>query len=357
MSIILSSQDPNSVVERVALINRIENRWGICQQLGLFSKVPVSQRTVDIALTNETSALIEDTNYEARVGNLAREQRQTLAVKVPHYGVGEAILAADIDGKVNFEQLVSGVSGGVQLETVADVRIRKMNRIRRSFADLLEYSRMKLITTGDVYAPNGTLKTSYGNTYNVYTEMGVTQLTEAFPLNDATKSPLPYCNEVRAKAQDGMLSGGILSGFVGFASPEFFDKLTGHAIVQENARYLRNEDLLMRGLPSGMGLDGRYQVFDYGGIFWIRVSDAWKGLKHIPANKAYVLPMTQAGDMFQTYFAPALKFSTVNLMATQEVYYFEKTNDWDSAIDIQAESNFLNWNLYPQAVVECTIQP
>lgn len=352
MSITLNSANPTTVVERDQLINKIRNKYGVANQLGLFENRYKSQKTITIGYTTDDEVgLLEDRNYEDRHQSVTGYSRQEVHFKIPRFPIHDAITPADIDGQVAWEQVVADVSGAIQLETIGNIRAQKMARNREAIAQVLEYARMKLISTGDVYMPNAT-----AGVKNIFTEYGVTQPIVPFALNSSTTNPLEKCEEAHDTALDGLEAGVVSPAVIAFCGKTFFNKMVTNGFVTN--MNLQIGDQLARQqltdlLPSGMGLDRRYKVFEYGGIFWIKVPDSYKGVAFIPDAEARVFPMADAGMLFATYFAPENTFSAVNKVA-QEVYWHEKVID-DRLIEIKGESNFANWCFHPKAIVKCTI--
>ena len=63
--------------------------------------------------------------------------------------------------------------------------------------------------------------------------------------------------------------------------------------------------------------------------------------------------VAQGTEAFKTYFAPAERFGLVGTLGEQ-IYYFETAATNGTKIEIEAESNFYNAILRPQAVVKMT---
>jgi hypothetical protein len=347
--------DFNRVVDLSSTINIVPNQWGLFNQLGIFDRELKSQKTVLIPRFEMNEALIGDRNWDERNNANGKQDRDYLLSKIPHFPLDDAITPNDIDGVVAWEN----VFAGIQTESIASTRTRKMVQMRMNHARTLEYARSQLITTGTVYAPNGTLKTSYGPTVNFYTEFGITRTELTMDLTNLAVDPLAEVEPIIAAIQDGLLSGDAVNAFVAVASPEFFNALITHPFVVDTYKYqLQTQSTAIlngRLTANAYGLDARYRTFDYGGILFIEYRGSFGGTAYIPAGDAYVFPV--GGEaMFKTYHAPANRFATVNQVA-QEAYWFEYMNEKDDLIEIMSESNFLNAILRPQALVRVSIAP
>jgi len=356
MPLVINPNNPQKYVDLSETIQVIPNNWGLFQQLGMFNTERKTVKTVQVPREIWDEALIPDRNWDERNTGSRGPTRQYVQAAVPHFPLDDFISPNDVDGVVAFSDLFAGT----QIETVAATRARKMYQIRTNHARTLEFARAQLITTGTVYAPSGTLATSYGSTINWYTEFGVTRTEIAMPLTDETISPLTLMEPIIAGVQDGLKSGVYVDRLIAVCSPSFFNALISHPYVTDAYKYYSQPQgaavLNGRLNASAFGLDARYRQFEFGGILWIEYrgsfTDRNTGVTtpYIPAGDAYVFPMAPDAALFKTYYAPANRFDTVNQVA-QEAYYWEYMGEKQDKIEIMTESNFLNAALRPQAIV------
>tara|TARA_R110000744_G_C19371770_1_gene563151 strand:+ start:25671 stop:26741 length:1071 start_codon:yes stop_codon:yes gene_type:complete len=341
----------NKVVDRSTTLNVIPNQWGLIQDLGLFRDEYKTQKQILIPRYIEDDHVVTDRNWDERNNTIAGEQRDELSVKVPHFPLDDAITPNDIDGTVSFLDM----RDGIELETVATTRARKMQRMARAHALTKEIARAQAITTGTVYAPNKTLKTSYGDTINWYTEFGITRTEVVMDLADETINPKVGIEEVLAGIQDGYLSGSVVNGFVALCSPEFFNALTSHPYFIDSVKYFQQPQSLamLTGRLDATGLDARYRSVTFAGMTFVEYRGSYtvNGVttSYIPAGDAYAFPVGM-DDMFVTYYAPANRFNSINRTALP-AYWYEYLNEKDDLIEVMSEQNFMNALLRPQAVV------
>ena len=357
--------DPNNInglVDLTATINVIPNNWGLFNQLGIFDVERKSLKTIQVPRTEWDEGLIPDRNWDERNTASRGPTRSYLTASIPHFPLDDYITPNDIDGKVAFTEIYAGT----QIETVAATRARKMLQIRMNHSLTLEAARAELITTGNVYAPSGTLRQSYGDTINWYNEFGVTRSEFTMPLADETANPLVSVEPIIAAIQDNLKSGAIVERLVAVASPTFFNALISHPYVIDAYKYyaqIQGQSVLTGRLnASAYGLDARYRTFDFGGILWIEYRGSYVDrntgvtVPYIPAGDAYAFPRVSSNAMFKTYFAPANRFDTINTVA-QESYFFEYMGEKQDKIELMTESNFMNAVLQPQALVRISIAP
>lgn len=324
------------VVDMTPEIRQIPMDWGLIGELGVFRQVLGSQKNFMIPVrTEEEVGGIVDRSYEGGRNTQTRGERSGILGKVPHFPLDDAIYPADLDG-----QLAPGavLYAGTQLETVARLRVEKMENLLRRHSMTKELARGLALTTGDVYAPSGTLKTSYGNTFNMYQEWGITRQVSNLNLNP-TVDPKISVDALFGALQSAAYAGDSLDGYVVLCSPELFSTLTSHPYLRDIYTHASNfpqaQELLVGRLRSRLGL--RYRQFFYGGILFVEYTATIGGARVIPANQGVAFPMNDALGFMQ--FAPAQRFSHINQTA-QDMYYFEKMGVNDDQIEMMTESNF-----------------
>lgn len=331
MAITRSFADSGKIVDWTEELNVLPNKHGTINQLGLFQQEGISTTVVQFEeVTVGEGVLIDRVRGER--GTVSTDRTSKIrAWAVPHFPHQDFILPGDI-----IEKRAYGSPD--QPDGLAQARVRKMSDVQRIHALTQDAARFKLITTGDVYAPAGTVSMNY------YTEFGVSRKEVDFDLDTGTTQVLSKAEEVLGYAEDNA-TGTTFTGYVALCSPEFFQKLITHASVQ--AAYMYYRDGNQQPLRDRLGLVGTQRMFEYGNITYIECRGSIAGTKLIPANDAYFVPT--GSDIFKTYFAPANKFS---LIGTQGVpmYMFEKTVD-DEMYVLDTETNFLNAVRKPQLVI------
>ena len=312
----------------------IPNTWGLINELGIFSEQSVSQHSITLESTAGTIGLITD-RVRGERNNVSRDEvRRLYSYAVPHFPLSDAVKPEDIQG-------IRAYGTADAAETEANVIARKLERIRRNHAITLEFARAQAITTGTVYAPNGTVAANY------YTDFGVTRKEIDFVLSTATTNLLGKLEEGLAHVQDNILSGEVINDVVILCSPEFFSKFIDHASVKEAYKYYSStQEPLRQRLGTGI-----YRSFYHGGCLLLEYRGRYNGQRLIPAGDAYMLPKGTS-ESFITAFSPCNRFSFVNSLGEQ-VYAFTSRDGNDSEIAIESESNFINILRKPQCVVRC----
>lgn len=341
MAIIRDYSNAFEVVDYTEELMKIPNQWGLFERLGLFTGEGVTQHTVALEEIDQTFGIVTDRIRGERNNVSKNDGRKIHTFAIPHFPLDDYISPKDLQGKRAY--------GSEGVETLDAVRFRKMERIRQSHAATLEVARAKLLDSGDVYAPNGSVVT------NFYTAFGITRKTVAFALGTGTTDLIAKCEEVIAHVQDNLLAGEITERVVGICSPGFFSALISHATVKEAYKYYASqpEPLRARLGARGAGLDGRFRSFEFGGILFIEYRGNFGGYGDLmTADEVRFVPLGTM-DTFYTYFAPADKFDLVNTVG-QAAYMFEFRDPKGSKIELETESNFMNMIRRPAVVVRGT---
>lgn len=347
---ILAPNGEVHMVDWAGAINLLPLEYGLIGKLNVFQNRFGTQKTFFVTKSVEEDVpLLEDRNWETTRPTLKGQQYTGVAFPIGHYPVDDMIMPSDIDGLANVEALVPGT----EMETVARIRAEKLARIRRVHTQFHEFIRGYALTTGKVYAPNGTLKTSYGTEVDVYQEWGITRGTKQIDLTAGT-NPLTSVNEVFAELQSRAKSGDALTGYVVLCGKTFFQDLITNEYITEvfaQAQLLGRQPLLVGRLGNALGLDARYRSFEYGGILFVEAPDVIGGRAVVAANKGVAFPLgTTLGRL---HFAPANRFDTLNSVS-QASYLWEKMGEDYDKLELKSETNVAAVLDRPDLVIDIT---
>lgn len=335
----------NRRIEITPAINVIPNQYFLMDQLGLFNEVYLSLKHALVPVYTDNINVLEDYNWGEKSQTLKPEDKQYMQIRVPHFPASYEITPQDVEGIAAWDQ----VYAGNDLETVDAIRQRKLAKARRAHAWVREIARMRLITTGDVYAPRGTV------TQNFYQEFGV-QRTQIQADLVASTTPDAIINNVVAGLQDNLQSGEIVNRFIALCSPSYFQALINNAYITDilKAQLAGGTRNLLLDRDAGQGLNGvgnqgvLYRSFEFQGVTFYEVRPQ-ANYTFIPEGTAFFLPLG-VEDLFTTYYATANKFASVNTRA-QASYAWEFRDVKDEKIELETETNLLNFVARPQEIV------
>lgn len=340
MAITRSYDRPFELTDLTEELLVIPNTYGLINELGIFRNESVTQHTITVEGNGTTISLITDQARGAR-NNVSKDGTRNLrSFPIPHFPLDDALTAQDLQGKRAY--------GSDAAETEAAATMRKLERIRKNHAITVEFARAKALTTGTIYAPNGTVAGNY------YTDFGVTQKVINFDLANAATDVLAKQRQVVDHIQENIASGEVPNGIIGLASPEYFDAYVAQAGVKDAYKFFTSTQN-----PNRDGLrSGRYAMFTHGDVTLYRYIGSYKDAagnvqKIIPAGDCYYLP-TGTADTFISYFSPANKLDLVNTLG-EEAYVFTYRDPKGTMIEIESEHNALHLVRRPQAVVRATV--
>jgi len=359
MAITLNRKDLGRVVDRTDILTEVPYTMDITEALGLFGEYYSTQKTVEIVKHSRNQQILTDSNWDGRGQTMANEsERQFLQVSIPHIKAEDAIYPHDIDGVV----AINDSAEIMNLAQVADIRAEKMFILKDAHELTKTAARFQLLKDGSVYAPNKTLRTSYGDTVNFYNEFGITRKSTAMDFGN-TVDPRIQSREVLAQYRKDLRgTQGTLRGVVALCGSEFFTKVITNPYITEMLKALPTSQSLATLLgvnaddPRFAGFDARFPSFNCFGITYVDVGVAGYdvGNSFVPFvvdDEAILIPVGLT-NVAKTYFAPANRFSAVN-KKSQGSYWFEKASD--EKIQIMSEQNFMHGLLAPQAVQTLTL--
>ena len=337
MALTRSYTNAFEVVDYTQELQLIPNSWTLLNDSGLFSEEFLTTNTVTFEEQSMTLGLIGDQYRGAKPQANKDDNRKIRTYPIAHWPVVDAVKPEDIQGKRMY-------GSNDMAETEAAVLARKMERIRRNMDITMEVGRFSTLTSGNLYSPNGTIAG------NLFTDFGITQTSVDFVLSTSTTDVIAKVEAVIAAMQDNANTGDVITGVIGYCSPEFFAKLIAQARVQEAYRYFSATEGQMVQRNRAGGNNGLYREFSYGGIRFIEVRTVLAGQRLIPANEAVFVP-TGTSDTFVSYFGPANRIDFVNSMA-ERAYMWTYRDPKGLGIDIDAEFNVTHVVRRPALVVK-----
>lgn len=325
------------VIDYTQELQIIPNSWTLLNDVGLFSEEFLTTHTVTFEEQNKSLALIGDQHRGAKPQANKDDVRKIRSYPIAHFPIVDEILPADIQGKRAY-------GSQDQAETEAAVIARKMDRIRRNIDITLEVGRFSTLTTGNLYAPNGTISG------NLFSDFGITQTSVDFTLGTATTDVMSKVETVIASMQDNANTGDIISGVVAYCSPEWFAKFIAHAKIQTAYQYYtatEGQQIQRNRAGNNMGL---YREFTYGGIRFVEVRTVLAGQRLIPAGEVVFVPLGTT-DTFVSYFGPANRLDFVNTVA-ERAYLWMYRDPKGTHIDLDGEFDVTHVIRRPQLVIK-----
>jgi len=316
-----------TLADMTRAINILPNLYSRLSQMGLFRFEGITQRSVILEQREGVLSLLptKPLGSPATVGT--REDRSMRSFAVPWIPHDDVILPGDIQG-------VPALGSGDTADPLVSVMTRKLTMMRNKHAQTREYM--------EINALRGIAKDGAGTTlYNYFTEFGITQQQTDFVLGTAGTKVQQKVRAVLRQIETE-LKGETMTGVRALVSPEFFDKLIGHATVETAYQYYASggqplrEDM-RRAFPfAGILFE------EFPAVFTLSGGTVERG---IPAGEGIAFPMGTI-DTFTTYGAPANMIETANTIGLP-LYARQLTRERGDGIDLLTEASILPVNKRP----------
>ncbi|MBL8668906.1 MAG: major capsid protein [Rhodospirillales bacterium] len=322
-----------TLAEMTEALNILPNVYSRLGQMGLFRFEGVTQRSVVIEQAEGVLNLLPTVPLGGPATVANRDLRAMRSFTIPWIPHDDAITPQDIQGVRGF-----GMSDAA--DPLATVMERKLTRMRVKHAQTREYM--------EINALKGIVRDGAGVTlYDYFSEFGLAQQTVDFVLGTATTNVQAKVREVLRKIETE-LKGETMTGVLALVSPEFFDRLIGHAKVEDAYRYYSStgaqplRDDTRRRFPFA-GI-----VFEEYNATVTLATDTTETL--VPAGEGIAFPLGTL-DTLVTYGAPANLIETVNTIGLA-MYARQLARPDGSAIDVKTEASILPVNKRPRLAVK-----
>lgn len=303
--------------------------------MGLFKEAGETTQLMQIEQRGTTLSLVPAKPMGSPGSTITKDKSKLIPISTVHLPQRESVLAAEVQGVRAF-----GTENDVAL--VQTLVNRQMAKMRNNIDATIEWQRIGAIK-GQVLDADGTTVLM-----DMFSTFGLTQQTEAMALNvDATKVKLKVTSAIR-KVEDKL--GGIMTtGYTALCGKGFFDAISTHPAVEAAyLRWLDGQFLRDQQRSENSGSPG----FPFAGVAWREYRGSVSGQSFIGDDDAYLIPMG-VQDMFLTRFSPADYMETVNTIGLP-YYARQQPMDFNKGVEIEGQSNVINFNCRPDAVVKLT---
>lgn len=294
-SLDIFNNDAFNMTQLTAKIDAMPYVPGAAGKLGLFDEEGIYTTTLEVEERAGGLYLIPNTQRGAPAIQNTRDPRKLRLFKNLHLPVRDQIGADEIQNKRAF-------GSETELQTAqmeVDQRLKKMTK---SLDATVEFGR--------IGALQGVILDSDGTSviYNLFTEFGITQVTEDFRLGDATSDIVSHCENVRGAIQDYLGADGSeeleVNAFVG---KTFFQRLVSHAKVATAYQYYQTVQQAQNPLQR----DLRYMGFKFGDITFRVYRGNVSNVPFVPAAQGTAFPVG-VDELYKTFFSPADYMETAN---------------------------------------------
>ena len=298
--------------------------------MGLFTESGISTLTFMIERKGAELNLVP-TSPRGGVGQPTKDRnRKLIPLATVHLQENDPIMADVVQG-------VRAFGSETEVETIQSVVRERLDLLKQNIDLTLEWHRLGALK-GKVLDADGS-----SVILDVYDAFGMTKTQQAWNIETAntTIDPVELTYNLK-RAIRNKLGGRGFSGVMVVCNNDFLRNLLKHNKMKE-AYALWRDGAFNRTDSMGADFvfnDVTFKVYDYD----------IGGNPVIGAGYAYAYPMGVPG-MFQTVYSPADYMETVN---TRGVPYYAKQERMrmDKGVELEAQSNPLCYNKFPEAVIE-----
>lgn len=335
MPLVQDTTNPFKIVDRTDELRLVPQTWTLLGDSGLFRDEYLATTTVTFEERNGSLSYIGDAIRGSKPQTVAGEIRKLHSYNTVHHPVMDALYPSDING------VSAPNSNGQRMDQKDAALARKIEKIRRMMDVTKEIGRFKTLSTGQIWAPNGTVAADF------YTDFGKTKNVVDFLFGTTTTDIVAKCEAVIADFQAKATEGQVINRVIGYASPVYFAKLIAHSKVTTAYTYYTATDgqQILRNRAGGAGL---YRRFSFGGIDFIEVPTVLAGETLVPSGDCIFVAQDDA-DSFVTYYSPANRFGYVNTVA-ENGYLWTFDDPRMTEITVEGELNMLNFLRKPEFV-------
>lgn len=320
--------DAFTLTEMTAAVAKLPFAPGRIASLGLFESAGVNTTSVLVDEMTGVLSLVPLSQRGAPATPHQRPGRASRSFVVPHVAKRRMIMADEVQNVRAF--------GMDTAETINSVRDQVLAAMKQEIEATIEWHRVGALK-GQILDADGTTVI-----YNLFTEFGLSQITEGFALTTDTTKVRNKISLV-LKAIEDELGNAPLRGVRCFCGQNFWDSLIEHKSIKDT--YLNSQ------YAADLRNDPRETV-TFGGITFERYRGSVGGTAFVATDEAYAFPEGVPG-MFMTRFAPADYVETVNTIGLP-IYAKAIVDPMGKGIEIETQSNPLSICTRPRAVVKLT---
>lgn len=308
-------------------INKLPFQPSRIGKMGLFENKGIRNRTLILEEISGVLALLPTAAWGAPgvLGtSVKRNARSFTCLHIPH---DDILMAGDVQDVRLFgsEDSEEGV-----VQAVND----KLTLMRQRHEVTLEHLRAGAL--------KGNILDSDGSTvlFNLFSEFGISETTEAFLLASETDTAREHCLEV-LRAVETALGGLVFDHVHCFAGKTWFEKFIKNADVSGGYDRWQQGEFHRNDPRAG---------FNFGGIIFEEYRGSIGGVDFIPDAEARFFPVGVPG-LFKTFFAPADFIEAVNTVGLP-IYAKQQVMEFDRGIKLHTQSNPLPMCTIPGVLIK-----
>lgn len=327
----LINEDAFTLNTLTKAINAVPRHPTVIGDLQLFHEYGIATKNLVLEWRDGRIDLLPDTPRGAPGVPHVSTKRQQLKVPTAHFRTLDRIYADEV-------QDVRAEFGGTEMQTLDDVRDRKLGEMRRNLEQTIEHQR--------IGALKGLVQDKDGNTIvDLFAAFGVGQQSVDLDLDASAPASHVGNKMVSAVRLCEDVTGVPAKSYVVLAGATMMDKIRAHPSLV--------------GAVSGWNAsaiqiaDHRFGDIVIGGCVFREYRQPSGGPTYLAADEGYLVPLG-VPDLLLTRYAPADYKETVNTLGIP-FYAKGQAGPMDRYVDIEAQSNPISIVTKPRAIIKLTV--
>lgn len=324
-------------------ILNVDNQAGLIGGMNLFRTQGISQTAVVFDKSMNDTTLLPQVSRRGRETTKGSDRKvETFSLPLAYFKDSDYITPEDIQG-----WRMPGTPGAE--ETLANVRVQKLEDMRAKVEQSLEYMKLQAVK-GIMKTPDGVVIA------DMFTEFGITQEVIDFDLGTATTDVNAKISQLKRYLQTNLKSGSVIGGIRVVVDGSFFDKLVNHNQIRQAYLYYASQRDINRESTNQFMAWGSVDQFEYKGITFVTYDHVFKlpddtTEAAVATDTGHVIPVVR--DLFRGYYGPSNKLSGANSVG-REMFAYEFTDPKDEFHEMQVETSPLFFGTQPQVLVKLT---
>lgn len=340
MATIRTTENGFKLIDWTDEIVNIGNTAGLITGMNLFRTQGITQTAIVFDKSYSDTTLLPQVSRRSRHATKGNDSKvETFSLPLAYFKHVDYIAPEDIQGWRR-----PGTPD--QATAFAEVRLQKLEDMRRTVDQTMEYMRLQAVK-GVTVDPEGNVLA------DMFSEFGLTQQVFDFELNDPATDVNKKISELKRYLASSLKTGASIQGKpMIIVGTEFFDMLTNHPQVRQAYLYYQAQFNINRDVTNQMMSWGSVDQFEYKGVIFMTYDHVFNlpngtTEKAVEDLEGHVVPVVN--DLFRGYYGPSNKLSGANNVG-REMFAYEFADPKDEFYEMQVETAPLFFATQPQVL-------
>jgi hypothetical protein len=305
-------RDFNKLVDLTQEINQIDRQYSIFDD-NLFDMRPTTQTAILFDINATQTTLFPSSERGSRGSTYGRDDTvETRALPLGYFKHSDRVSQEDI---LSIRQ--PGTADGMSSVDIAVAE--KLEKMRRSADQTMEYLKLKAVAEGKCISPSGDVYA------DMFAEFGIVRDTKALDVATSTTDLGSKLREIKRLVRANLKNGGFMNGIDMYLAPDLYDAFVSHPSMQEGYKYFSAQTNPMRDDITDSFVTNGFRIISLDGSFRLPTGST-EAL--VADGTGFIVP--RVDGLFRGYYGPSSKLSaTHNPNAVSPMY----SHMWDDGKD------------------------